>query len=102
MVVACIGVLVATGLGCAVAAAVVVDHRRAQAAADLAALAGAQASSRGEEPCGRAAAIAAANAARLVECSSGPADVRVLVEVERSGRWAALLDVRAEARAGWG
>jgi secretion/DNA translocation related TadE-like protein len=101
MVVACIGVLVATGLGCAVAAAVVVDHRRAQSAADLAALAGAQASSRGEEPCGPAAGIAAANGARLVGCTSGPADVRVLVEVEGHGRWGALFDVHAEARAGW-
>ncbi|WP_300680807.1 Rv3654c family TadE-like protein [Nocardioides sp.] len=101
MVVACVGVLVLVGIGCAMAAAAVVAHRRAQSAADLAALAGAQSLSRGGDGCAAAGDLAVRNHADLVSCVSTPTSVTVVVEVGVPGRWAGLADVRAKARAGW-
>ena len=101
MVVACIGVLVMVGLACALCVALVAAHRQAQSAADLAALAGAQALSRGREPCVVASAVARSNAAVLTECRSDATSVRVMVEVDGPGRGSARVGVRAEARAGW-
>jgi uncharacterized membrane protein len=51
LVIAMAGVLLLVGSALGVVQAMVVAHRRAQAAADLAALAGASASMRGEDPC---------------------------------------------------
>ncbi len=101
MVVACIGVLVLLGAACAVCAALVVDHRRAQSAADLAALAGARAQSRGADGCTASAELAHANGARLVSCR--PEATSILVRVEVAGpHWLGQsADLRAEARAGW-
>jgi secretion/DNA translocation related TadE-like protein len=48
--------------------AIVLAHRRAQVAADLASLAGAGALQRGVDPCGAAADIAARHRARLTGC----------------------------------
>jgi secretion/DNA translocation related TadE-like protein len=65
---------------------VLVDQRRAQAAADLAALAGASAARSGEDACATAAAVAARNAARLSHCRlGGPGAQEVLVTVTRDG-----------------
>jgi len=67
--------LVATGV-----AALVFAHRRAQSAADLAALAAASGYQRGVAACGEAKRIAAANRGRLVGCAlDGPV---ATVEVE--------------------
>ena len=98
--VACLGLLLVMGVGLGVAAALVADHRRAQAAADLAALAGAVDLTRGGEGCGAAGQVAAANGARLASCRVDGSDVRVRVVVT-GPRWlGASADLAAEARAG--
>lgn len=85
--------------GGAVGGAVLVAHREAGAAADLAALAGAAALQEGREGCAAAGTVAVANDARLVSCAVAGAEVRVVVRsgVEALGH---LLDVDARARAG--
>ncbi len=89
-------------VGCAVAGAtgLVVAHRRAQAAADLAALAAAGALQRGGDPCGAAADLAGRNDARLVTCEVRGADlvVRVTVAGPDPGPWP--VDLVGTARAG--
>ena len=80
--------------------------RQAATAADLAALAGAQAIT---DPCGRAAAVAAANGVRLSGCSIAGADVLVQVTRPMPPMTADLLTsfglptppVTAQARAGY-
>lgn len=72
-------------------------------AADLGAIAGAQAQLAGSaDPCARAAAVVAANAGHLVGCQVLMDDsVQVEVEVEAGVRWAGLLrPANARARAG--
>ncbi|MBM9461150.1 flp pilus-assembly TadE/G-like family protein [Nocardioides sp. zg-536] len=102
LVVAMCGVLLLVGAGTGVVAALVVAHRQAQGAADLAALAGATVLAepgRGD-PCGAAGEVAAANGAALVSCTVQGQDV--LVEVSVAGpRWLGQVeDLRGEARAG--
>ena len=70
LVLAMAGVLLVVALAVALAEGLVVGHRRAQAAADLAALAGAGAAARGEDPCDAARAVAVANGAALTACSA--------------------------------
>ncbi len=70
-------------------------RQRAETAADLAALAGAQSLAAGTPaPCAAAGAAAAANAGRLLACSIAGDDVRVVVGVS------APVAARASARAG--
>ena len=70
-------------------------RQRAETAADLAALAGAQSLVAGTAaPCAAAEAAAAANAGRLLSCSIAGHDVRVVVSVS------APVAARAMARAG--
>ncbi|MBF4767853.1 flp pilus-assembly TadE/G-like family protein [Nocardioides agariphilus] len=76
------GVLMLVTGALAVMAGMFVAHRQAQAAADLAALAGAAASERGEDACHRAGAVAAANGATLDECAVEEATVTVTASVE--------------------
>lgn len=84
------------GVGTALAAV-----RRAQAAADLAALAGATAYAAGREACAEAARVASLNRARLDSCDVlGPGDVRVVVRTRARGPWPDPLEVRGRARAG--
>ena len=82
--------------------AAVTARQRAEAAADLAALAGASAQVRGMEVCGAAERVARAQAARLVRCVPDQAAVSVLVEVPVPllMRRLDLPAARAEARAG--
>jgi secretion/DNA translocation related TadE-like protein len=103
------GVLLLVGAAAMVVGAMVVAHRRAQAAADLAALAGAGSladpsgrSGGGRDPCVVAGEIAAANRARLRSCHVVAADV--VVEVSVAGpRWLGQVhDLTAAARAGPG
>ena len=94
----CVLLLVAAALG--VAAALVVDHRRAQSAADLAALAGAVEAGRGGQPCDIAGEVADHNGAHLRECALEGLTVTVRVRVE-GPRWLGQRgDLDAMARAG--
>ncbi|MDF9717093.1 MULTISPECIES: Rv3654c family TadE-like protein [unclassified Nocardioides] len=93
-------VLATVALAVAVGAALVVDHRRAQAAADLAALAGATALGGTGDACGAAASTAEANAARLASCEVIGRDVRVEVVVEHDSLAGRVAELRGTARAG--
>ena len=102
LTVAMLGVLLLTGAALAVVGAIVVAHRQAEAAADLAALAGATAIAdrTGADACTAASAVATANAASLRSCQVDGEEV--LVQVAVSGpRWLGQdEDLRARARAG--
>lgn len=89
--------LIAIAWMSATSVAVVVAHREAQTAADLAALAAAADLGEADHGCGAAAAVASANKARLVSCDIEGQSVSVEVEVKVPSR---LADVRARARAG--
>jgi secretion/DNA translocation related TadE-like protein len=102
LVVACVGVLLLLGAALGVVSAMVRAHRDAQAAADLAALAVAQALGAGRDPCAAGAAIAAANRARLESCVVEGPDARVRVEVDGPQWLGQRADLAAEARAGPG
>ena len=97
------GILVLVLLALAFQGGVLVAERRAQAAADLAALAGASAAQRGEDACGAASRMAALNAARIASCAvDGAGGREVVVSVERDGPvlWGREITVRASARGG--
>jgi secretion/DNA translocation related TadE-like protein len=102
LVTACLGVLLLIGCALAVVAAIVTAHRAAQAAADLAALAGATAARDGGDPCSAAGAVAADNGGRLVGCDVDGADVTVRVEVPGPHWLGQPYDLTAAARAGPG
>jgi secretion/DNA translocation related TadE-like protein len=98
LVVAMAGVLMFVMVGLAAAGGLVVAERRAQAAADLAALGGA-----GDGVgCVAAARVAAANAAVLEACEVVGRDVRVTVSVSGPRVPWRSVRVAAEARAGPG
>ncbi|MDZ5664082.1 Rv3654c family TadE-like protein [Nocardioides sp. S-58] len=99
LVVAMAGVLMFVMVGLAAAGGLVVAQRRAQAAADLAALAGASVSPVG---CGEAARVAAANAAELDACVVAGTEVTVEVSVDGPAVPWRSVRVSAEARAGPG
>jgi secretion/DNA translocation related TadE-like protein len=102
LVVALSGLLMVVGLAVAGVTSVVVAHRGAQSAADLAALAGAQAEVGGDDGCAVAQALARANRARLTGCAVLGSDV--LVQVSRSVRpgFGLRFGLEASARAGPG
>ncbi len=77
---AMVGLLVSVAVAAVGVVGVVAAHRRAQAAADLAALAGAAALSEGRDPCVRAAELARRNDAVLRRCQVAGWNVRVAVE----------------------
>jgi secretion/DNA translocation related TadE-like protein len=98
-----LGAMLTCGAICAVSITVAqagLSRQRAEVAADLAALAGAQAASSGEgSPCAAAANIALRNGGRLASCTvsgDGLVDFSVAVTVEVSSPMTA----RAAARAG--
>ncbi len=95
-----VGVLLAVALGAAVAASLVDGHRRAQASADLAALAGAQALQRGEDGCPAAERIAVRNRTRLVSCDVAGAELTVVVAVDPGKQLPGIGPLPARARAG--
>lgn len=87
LVIALSGVLLVTGAAATAVGGLVVAQRRAQAAADLAALAGADALVAGPaDPCAAAAAVAAANDAWITDCGVEGREVVVEVGVEAL-RW---------------
>ena len=98
------GVLLMVGAALSVVGAIVVDHRRAQAAADLAALAGAAAAGRGDPACVAAGAFAGLNDAQLLACSLDAEGTTVTVRVRvRGPHWLGQqADLEASARAGPG
>jgi secretion/DNA translocation related TadE-like protein len=100
LVVAFLGLLLLVGAALGVVGAMFRAHRAAQSAADLAALSGAAAVARGEDPCAAAARVAEANGATLVSCAPDGFEVRVVAEVD-GPRWLGQsADLVGEARAG--
>ncbi len=95
-----LGAVVATAVLLAPLGRALVASRRAAAAADLAALAGAVAVQQGREPCAEASAVATANHARLSSCSVLAEDVRVGVDVDAGRVLGRPLWVSGRARAG--
>lgn len=79
LAVAMMGLLVTVTVATAGVVGVVGTHRRAQAAADLSALAGADALQDGGDPCARAAEIARRNHADLRGCEVDGWNVAVVV-----------------------
>jgi secretion/DNA translocation related TadE-like protein len=102
LAVAMLGVLLLLTAALAVGEAMIVAHRRAQSAADLAALAGAQAIQQAQDACAAASAVAAANGAELTGCAVETYEVRVTARVS-GPRWlGSHADFSGEARAGPG
>ena len=99
LVVAAIGVLaLLLGAALALVSAVSASHQ-ARAAADLAALAAADARLHGRgDPCGVASSVAGRNGSTLVVCEVGGAAVTVTVATATG--WPGLGPARARARAG--
>lgn len=97
LVVAMAGVLLFVLLGLAAASGLVTAQRRAQSAADLAALAAASAD---PPACAAAASVALANGARTEECRVEGDDVRLVVSVPGPRVPWTRVRVTAEARAG--
>lgn len=102
LVVALAGLLCFVAVGLAGAGGLVLAQREAQAAADLAALAGAIAanSPAAGDPCAEAARIAEGNGARLSRCAESGGTVDVEVEVATRGPLRPLGPVLAPAKAG--
>jgi secretion/DNA translocation related TadE-like protein len=96
-----IAVLMALTVGGATVGSAVVARHRAQAAADLAALAAAGRLTSGPQAaCASAASLTARMSARMASCSVDELDVVVAAEVSvRLGRWGVHV-ARASARAG--
>jgi secretion/DNA translocation related TadE-like protein len=99
LVVAMAGLLMFVMTGLAAAGGLVTAQRRAQSAADLAALA---AASRPDEACTQADEVATANEAALEGCSTDGDDVTVEVSVPGPRVPWRKVRVSAEARAGPG
>lgn len=97
---ALVGVLLSVAGAVALGTAVLADHRRAESAADLAALAGAGATGRGEDGCAAATSVAGDNGVELVACEVLGRDVRVRVERRREYVVGLTARLVAEARAG--
>lgn len=105
MVFAMVVVLGATALVLVTGAGLFVEHRRAQAAADLAALAGAAAvggpgAGSGGSACSVAARTATRNGAELTSCEVLGRDVRVRVAIRRGYAGGLTAVVEGAARAG--
>lgn len=98
--VGCLAVLLLIGSALGVVAALVHAHRLAQSAADLAALAGAVAVSRGQDPCLAGAEIAEANGGAVTSCRVAGRDVVIRVEVAGPHWLGQVADLGADARAG--
>lgn len=99
VVIACVGVIVAVALAAVTVAAIFAAHRQAQAAADLAALAGAGAAAVGSDGCERARAIAAANNGSIHACVVDGHLVSVTVVVAGPEVLGNVLEVSGRARA---
>jgi secretion/DNA translocation related TadE-like protein len=94
-----VAVLVFVTAICVGVVVLVLAHRRAQVAADLAALAGASALQGGADPCVAAERIAVRHAARLTSCVVDGSDVLVSTGVRLDARLGGA-ELPARARAG--
>jgi secretion/DNA translocation related TadE-like protein len=94
-----LAVLAFAGAVAAAGSALVAQHR-AQAAADLGALAGAVRTGEGSAACDRSREIVEVNGARLVECRLDGLDVVVGVEADAASLGQAVGPARGWARAG--
>lgn len=94
-----IGLLMLVGCAVGVVAGLVIDHRKAQAAADLAALAAAAALQEGGDACAAGAEVAADNGAEQTSCAVEGEEVVVetLVDGPSWLGWSAGLPARARA-----
>lgn len=97
-----LAVLLLLGMAAVFVTATAAAHRRVQAGADLAALAGAAALQSGADPCANAAAIAAENGVRLSECGVEEMDVLVTALLDGPEFGGHSFEVRGTARAGPG
>ena len=97
--IALLALLVLVAAVCVGSVAIVVSHRRAQVAADLAALAAAGALQRGADPCGAAGQIAGRHAAEVTGCVVEGSAVVVSTAVTLPAGLGGA-DVPARARAG--
>lgn len=111
LVVGLTGLLVLLGLAAAFLVATVAAHRRVQAAADLAALAGATTLHSGGAggsavgaagPCDAAGTIAAGNGARITSCRIEASDVLVTAALDGPRFLRHSWELTAQARAGPG
>lgn len=101
--VAMAGVLLLLGAALCVVAAIVADLRRAQSAADLAALAGAAEVARGgADGCVTAARVAVANGALLASCLVVGSEVTVSATVKGPAWRDLVAELDGHARAGPG
>ena len=100
LVVAMAGLLMTVLVGLSAASGLVTAQRRAQAAADLAALAGAGAVAGGADGCAEAGGIATSNGAELVACVVTGTELTVEVAVPGPDWPGRDVRVGAEARAG--
>ena len=98
--VALIGLLTLLAVVAFVLVGVVAGHRRAQAGADLAALAGAGTLRDGGDACASAARIAASNDGELARCEVEGWNVRVVVRVRVPGLFGREHVLRGRAVAG--
>lgn len=95
-----IGLILTVALVAVGITAVIAAHRRAQSAADLAALAAASGYQRGVSPCDEAQRIAEANGGHLISCAlDGPV---ATVEVECSTVLGDTFQMHGRAKAGPG
>jgi secretion/DNA translocation related TadE-like protein len=92
--------ILVAGFASATISGLYVGQRRAAAAADLAALAGASAFQQGRPPCDAAAGVAAANRARLTSCDQRASVVTVTATSLVEGAFGKTWHVDAQARAG--
>lgn len=95
-----VGVVALLAVLLSVLGGLVVAQRRAGAAADLAALAGAASLQRGGDGCSAAAQTADRNGVELSACAVMAAEVRVWVAATVPGPWGRSWTVRAHARSG--
>lgn len=97
-----IGLALVLFAGSAVAAicGLVVAHRHAQSAADLAAIAGAEAVGTSRDPCAAAGSVAAWNAATVEACEVTAGVVTLTVTVPGPALIGSVIRPRAVARAG--
>ena len=99
-VVTSLALVLFAGIAVAAMSGLVVAHRHAQSAADLAALAGAAAIGTSAAPCAAAGRVAAANGAAVESCRSTPKDITLVVSVAGPELTGHLITLRAVARAG--
>lgn len=100
--IASLGLLTFFAVVCVHVAALVVAHRQAQGAADLAALAGAGALLRGEDACVAAHHVARRNRASLSVCRVSGPEVVIDVRVRTDGLAGRVHVLEARSRAGPG